>query len=92
MATILYKDAAIPAERGQDVLGAIVGAGKPISYLCMSGSCGMCRVTVSSGADQLAPLAPAERFHCKGFTGKDGEARLAYQAVVLGTGVVTVEQ
>jgi ferredoxin len=56
----------------------------------MSGSCGMCRVTIASGADQLAPLGPAERHHCKGATGKDGEPRLACQAVIQGDGGIRV--
>ena len=92
MSTIRFHDIDIPAPRGQDLLGAILSARQSVSYLCMSGSCGLCRVTVTSGADQLAPLAPAERFHCKGSTGQNGEARLACQAIALGEGVVTITQ
>jgi len=92
MATLHYKDTAIPVGRGTDLLGAVLTAGKPIAYLCMSGSCGMCRVTVVSGADQLAELGPAERYHCKGSTGKDGEPRLACQAIALGDGDIHISQ
>jgi ferredoxin len=77
----------IEARAGHDLLGPIIASGQSIQYLCMSGSCRMCRVRIVSGGEHLEPAHPAETERC----GPD--ARLACQAILLpGDGVVVVEQ
>lgn len=76
-----------PLQRGQDLLGAMLDGGMPAMYLCMSGSCGRCRVRVSSGQEALGPLNAAERFH-----GCDGPQRLACQARLAGDADIHVHQ
>jgi ferredoxin len=66
-----------PLRRGQDLLGAMLDAGIPAMYLCMAGSCGRCRVRVTTGGEALAPLTGAEHHHRCG----DG-TRLACQATL----------
>lgn len=72
---------------GQDLLAALLDAGEPALYLCMSGSCGRCRCRVVAGGAALAPLSEAERQH-----GCDGEQRLACQARVVREAEIVIEQ
>ncbi len=89
MATLRFADLVIEAERGRDVLGLLLDHGADIRYLCMSGTCGTCRVRVLAGSEHLAPMVDAERLH---FPTSRGETRLACQAILTGTGDVVVEQ
>lgn len=88
MATITFNDdPAFPQQKGGDLLGQLLNHGCAVTYVCMSGSCGTCKVTVKSGMEHLSAKAGMENRHvCK-----DGE-RLACQAVCRGTGDVVVEQ
>jgi ferredoxin len=86
MGVIRYAGQAIPAEAGKDLLMTLLDAGADVQYLCMSGSCGTCRVRITAGGDQLEPLTRAETYHrCS------GRDRLACQAIQRG-GDVGVEQ
>jgi ferredoxin len=79
--------AEIPAQAGHDLLGTIITSGQPIQYLCMGGSCRMCRVRIVAGAELLEPAGEFEQRRC----GPDG--RLACQTILRpGDGVVVVEQ
>lgn len=87
--TIRFKATVATAAAGQDLLGAILGAGGSMMYICMSGSCRTCKVRVTSGGEHLDPLTSAERAHRLDLT--KGE-RLACQAFCRGTGEVVLEQ
>jgi len=77
----------VPLHRGQDLLGAILDAGLSPMYLCMAGSCGRCRIRVSSGQDALTARSSAEEFHrCV------GDHRLACQARLAGEAEIHVHQ
>jgi ferredoxin len=89
MADVVFGDLRVPATPGRDVLALLLDEGAEISYLCMAGSCGTCRVRVCSGAEHLKPMNAAERFM---LPGSDGSMRLACQAVVTGGGDVVVDQ
>lgn len=88
MPTIRFNGGAdIAGEGGRDLLGTIIAAGQPIQYLCMGGSCRMCRVRIVAGAEQLEPAGEFEARRC------GGDGRLACQAILRpGDGVVVVEQ
>ncbi len=77
-----------PAEPGKDLLGLLLDAQARITYACMSGSCGTCRVRIRAGTADLAPKTDAEHYHCTAAP----DDRLACQAVCLGTGDIVVEQ
>lgn len=89
MTKLTFNGKSYDAEIGRDVLGVLADAGAPIMYICMSGSCGTCRVTVCKGREHLMPLENMEKRH---FPEADGSVRLACQAVILGTGDVDVVQ
>jgi ferredoxin len=88
MATIRFNhEPAFTQEKSVDLLGQLLNHGTAVTYICMSGSCGMCKVKVVAGMEHLSPKAGMESMHAC----KDGE-RLACQAVCRGTGDVVVEQ
>jgi ferredoxin len=89
MAKIIFNGKPYEAEAGRDILGTLADAHANIMYICMSGSCGTCRVRVCKGREHLTPLENLERRH---FPEDDGSVRLACQAIVLGTGDIEVEQ
>jgi ferredoxin len=82
MASIALNDhQPAPLHPGQDLLGAMLDAGMPALYLCMTGSCGRCRVRVTQGLEALTPPNPAELFHrCEGGQRLACQARLAGEA------------
>jgi ferredoxin len=87
MTTIQWRGRDIPATPGSDLLGSLLDGKADILYLCMSGSCGRCRVRVTQGGESLAPLTAAEEMHgCS-----EPHDRLACQTI-LGTGDIAVEQ
>lgn len=88
MAVIRVGDQRIDAVLGDDVLGAVLAGGGDLPYLCMSGSCGTCRVRVRSGGDLLEPLGDLERM--KGCEESNG-LRLACQARLVADGTLVVE-
>lgn len=87
MATVRYHGVDYAIESGQDLLSALLDANASITYICMAGSCGTCRVHVDAGGEHLAPPVSMERMH-----GCDGAQRLACQAIVIDDGVITVSQ
>ena len=92
MATLTFRSAtgapvSTPIQAGHDLLGTLMTVGAPINYGCMSGSCGVCRVRVVSGAEHLRPDQGAEAFHCR-----EAATRLACQAEAAGTGDIVIEQ
>ena len=87
MATITFNGTTIPADPDKDLLAQLLDAGLPAQYLCMGGSCRMCRVTVVSGGEHLEERGINE------YEGRIGaDARLACQCRPLGTGDVVLEQ
>ena len=88
MPTLHFRDLAIPVQAEQDLLGQILNAGGDIGYMCMAGSCGHCRITVTAGEEHLSQANAAELHHGARRPG----TRLACQAVALGSGDVTVDQ
>lgn len=87
MSTITYNGTVIPQKKGADLLGQILNAGGDVQYICMSGSCGTCRVTVTAGMEHLTAKAGMENMHgCK------PDERLACQAICRDTGDIVVEQ
>jgi ferredoxin len=89
MSLVKYGKIEAEAEVGRDLLGLLLDAGADISYICMAGSCGTCRVRVDAGREHLAEPTGSERMH---LAQRLGEYRLACQAACLGTGDVTVSQ
>jgi len=92
MATLTFRPTTgtpvtTPIKAGHDLLGTLITVGAPITYGCMSGSCGVCRVRVVSGAEHLRPDQGAEAFHCR-----DAHTRLACQAEAVGDGDIVIEQ
>ena len=87
MATIIYKNQTIEQQKGRDLLGQLLDAGTDVQYICMSGSCGTCKVTVTVGMEHLTAKAGMENMHgCR-----EGE-RLACQAMCRGTGDIVISQ
>ncbi len=89
MATVRFGDVAAEVEPGHDVLGVLLAANAPIAYLCMSGTCGTCRVRVRSGMEHLEPPGSTE---ARKLVGGTRDERLACQAIMTGTGDVVVDQ
>ncbi len=89
MAEVVFGTVRAPASAGRDLLSLLIDEGADISYLCMAGSCGTCRVRVCSGGQHLAPMTDAERYM---LAGAAGDQRLACQALVIGDGDVVVDQ
>jgi ferredoxin len=87
MAMLRFKDVATPAKPGQTLLEELLDARAPVVYLCMGGTCGTCRVRIVSGGEHLEPRGDGENAHDLA-----ADERLACQAVVKGTGDVTVDQ
>jgi ferredoxin len=89
MAEVVFGSTRAPAIAGRDMLSLLLDEGADITYLCMAGSCGTCRVHVCSGGGFLDPMTAAERAI---LPGSDGAERLACQAAVTGRGDVVVDQ
>lgn len=89
MPSVRFGDVAADAEPGRDVLSALLEAGAPIAYLCMSGSCGTCRVRVRAGMEHLVP---PDRVEARKLVGGTPDERLACQAIMTGSGDVSVDQ
>jgi ferredoxin len=87
--TISYGKMRIPIDTDRDLLTQLLDAGAEISYICMAGSCGTCRVLVHAGAEHLEEMNAAELARLKI---KDGSMRLACQTMCRGTGDVVVSQ
>ena len=87
MPTLTFRDTVIDATPGRDVLGQLLDADAGVDYLCMAGSCGVCRVRVEAGEAHLEPMTSAEIHHAL-----PPGSRLACQACTRGTGAVTVSQ
>lgn len=87
MPIIRYRGRDIPGHGGHDLLGTILTGGEPIQYLCMSGSCRMCRVRILAGGELLEPLDPLEGGRV------EAGCRLSCQAILRDAeGVIEVEQ
>ncbi len=87
MATVRYNGVDYEIDRGQDILGGLLEHQATIGYLCMSGSCGTCRVHVESGDDLLSRPGNLEHAH-----GCDGDERLACQALIITDGTIILSQ
>jgi ferredoxin len=73
-------DRVFEAQPGDDLLEVLQSNDEPISTSCGGvASCGLCRVTVVSGADALVPIKPQEVVHL-GNVAKVLGLRLACQA------------
>lgn len=86
MAKLTFNGTTIPQQKGADLLGQLLTVGADIQYICMSGSCGTCKVRVTAGNENLTAAGGMETMHCK-----PGE-RLACQAVCRDTGDIVIEQ
>ena len=76
-----------PVAVGQDLLGALLDANATVMYLCMSGSCGRCKVTVTAGGEYLSDSTRAEDSHDCG-----PDERLACQTRLAHEGNVVLRQ
>ncbi|MEK7415603.1 MAG: 2Fe-2S iron-sulfur cluster-binding protein [Planctomycetota bacterium] len=83
----LNDHADVPIAVGQDLLGAMLDANATVMYLCMSGSCGRCRVTITAGGDCLSDSTRSEDSH-----GCGPSERLACQTRLAREGVVELRQ
>jgi ferredoxin len=87
MAKLHFDGKSYEMKAGDDLLGVLLENNATISYLCMSGSCGTCRVRMCAGAEHVAPVAAMEASHgCD-----EDDTRLACQTISLGTGDVHIE-
>jgi len=76
---------------GESLFEAARRAGIAISTACIGkANCGLCRVKILEGEDQLSPLNAAERKHL-GNVYFITKQRLSCQARLVGSGVVKVE-
>jgi ferredoxin len=84
------SDRVLEGAEGADLLHVLQGAKFPISTSCGGrASCGLCRLTVVAGHENLTPLKPEEITHL-GNVAKVIGARLACQAQLCGAGEVEV--
>ena len=89
MAKVSFGNVSADAVPGRDMLSVLLDANAPIAYLCMSGSCGTCRIRVRAGLEHLEPpCRPESRM----LVGAPKNERLACQAILTGTGDVVVDQ
>lgn len=84
---IRFKEHAVPAVAGRLLLDQLLDHNIPVMYLCMGGSCRMCRMQVVAGAEHLEPKKELESRHILG-----ADERLACQAVTRGSGDVVLDQ
>ncbi len=81
----------IEAPTGANLLGVLQDAAYPISTSCGGrASCGLCRLTVVSGKEQLNAISANELVHL-GNVAKVIGLRLACQTTVQGEGVVEID-
>jgi ferredoxin len=85
--TVVFRNFRLAAPRGGGMLDVLLDGHAPITYLCMGGTCGTCRVRVRSGMEHLEPRNEAEDYHRL-----KSDERLACQSIFTGTGDVVVEQ
>jgi ferredoxin len=80
----------ITARRGGTLLAAALKSHTRLMHLCGARTlCATCRVKVSAGAENLAPMSPLERLSLRYHLSFSSRTRLACQARVAGP--VTVE-
>ena len=80
----------IEVRRGGTLLGAAMKNGVRLMHVCGARTlCATCRVVVESGADNLTPMRPSERFSLRWHLSISPRTRLACQARV--RGLVEVE-
>jgi 2Fe-2S ferredoxin len=86
--TFLPQSLEVDCPVGESVFDAARRCGIPVSTACVGrGTCGLCRVRVQAGEENLSPFADAEKRHLGNvyFLTKE---RLACQARVLGDATV----
>jgi ferredoxin len=87
---IEFNGSQIAARRGGTLLGAALKSRTRLMHLCGARTlCATCRVRVSAGAENLAPMSPLERLSLRYHLSFSSRTRLACQARVAGP--VTVE-
>lgn len=88
---IAGTDRVVVAASGASLLETLQAAGHPIATSCGGvATCGLCKVTVKEGKEQLSPICPEEINHL-GSIAKIVGLRLACQARCSGEGEVRVE-
>lgn len=86
--TFLPQNLEVECPAGESVFDAARRSGIPVSTACVGrGTCGLCRVRVKEGEDNLSPFGDVERRHLGNvyFLTKE---RLACQTRVLGDATV----
>lgn len=62
--SVRTRSRTLPARRGRTLLETFIDNGVAIFHDCQGkGTCGTCRVRVTSGADSLNPMTDQERLH-----------------------------
>jgi 2Fe-2S ferredoxin len=75
----------IDVRLGGTILGAALKSDIRLMHVCGARTlCATCRVTVESGADNLTPMRPAEKFSLRWHLSMSPRTRLACQARVHG--------
>jgi ferredoxin len=88
---IAGTDRIVVASAGASLLETLQTAGYPIATSCGGvATCGLCKVTVKEGKEQLTPICPEEINHL-GSIAKIVGLRLACQARCSGEGELKVE-
>jgi ferredoxin len=86
---VVYGAITVSAIPGRDLLSLLLQADADITYLCMAGSCGTCRVRILSGGGNLCERSAAEEVM---LPPGHSELRLACQADVVGRGDIVCTQ
>ena len=82
---IEFNGKKIAARRGGTLLGAALKSRTRLMHLCGARTlCATCRVKVSAGAENLAPMSPLERLSLHYHLSFSSRTRLACQARVVG--------
>jgi 2Fe-2S ferredoxin len=91
MPRILVADQVLEAPEGTSLLAALQAHNYPVATSCGGvATCGLCRVTVRQGRENLTALVEGELTHL-GSIAKVVGLRLACQAKLTGLGDVTVD-
>ena len=82
---IEFNGKKIAARRGGTLLGAALKSRARLMHLCGARTlCATCRVKVSAGAENLAPMSPLEHLSLRYHLSFSSRTRLACQARVVG--------
>lgn len=87
MATLHFKNLSVPIDPDRTILDVLIEARAPITFLCIGGTCGTCKIRVARGQEFMIPRDQSEESHDLA-----ANERLSCQAQCTGAGDVFIEQ